>query len=67
MLTVAAFHGEDYDGQYISFAAGEALLQREPPAGVDTEGWSYGYLLGAGVSGWYPPECARTEHLNEAT
>ena len=41
---LARFEGLQIGAEYLEFVAGDLILIREPPPGVDAAGWAYGFL-----------------------
>ena len=50
---------DDDGAEYLNFVAGDLIMIRAPPPGVDAAGWAYGFLPRTGATGWYPPTYAR--------
>ena len=41
---LARFEGLQIGAEYLEFVAGDLILIREPPPGIDAAGWAYGFL-----------------------
>ena len=54
LVTIAPFNGVEYGQEYLSFAAGEAIMAVEHPE--SGSGWSFGVLLTSQQTGWHPTE-----------